>query len=189
MNIEDIKFLALQELGRTERPDFVGSDDNDVRIINNQYEYIYSLALENYSWSFANFKQELEDPEEQTEGKFKYKYDLPDDCLFVRQRFISDNYTSVLYRYEQTDNAIFCDSDKLYISFTKKVPEAELPAYFVDYLKYMLASRLCQLITGDSNLMQILEERKERAFANARNVDVRQKPVKSLNITALTDVR
>lgn len=189
MDINDIKFLALQELGRTERPDFVGSDDNDVRIINNQYDYILSLALENYSWSFANYKQEVEDPEEQTEGKYKYKYTLPEDCLFVRQRFTSDNYTSVLYDYEQVDDELYCNSPQLYISYTKKVAEKNLPSYFVDYLKYLLASRLCQLVTGDGNLLQILEQRKEQAFSNARNVDIRQKPVKSLNVTALTDIR
>ena len=189
MDINTIKFLALQELGRAEMPDFVNSDDNDVKVINNQYDFILSLALENYPWSFANAKVELTDPEEQSSGKYKYQYELPDDCLFVRGRYASSTYTAPIYRYEQIDKYIYCDNTSLFISYTKKVPESELPSYFIDYLKYLLASRLCYLTTGDTNLLSVLEERKEQAFANARNVDIRQKPVKKLNMSELLDVR
>ena len=189
MGITDIKFLVLQELGRTERPDFVSSDSNDVKIINNQYDFVLSLALENYPWGFATFKTELTEPEELETGKFKYKYELPSDCLFVRQRFVSDNYTSVLYQYEQIGKELYCNSPKCFISYTKKVPEDNMPTYFIDYFKYLLASRVCNLATGDTNLLQILEERKARAFDIAKNADVRQKPVKKFNLSALIDVR
>ena len=86
MGIDEVKFLALQDLGRVEMPDFVSSDENDVRTINNQYNFIVSLVLQSYNWSFCTFKTKLDDPEELLVpfGRFKYKYTMPAKCLYIK---------------------------------------------------------------------------------------------------------
>ena len=276
MNItsNDIKYMILQELGRMDLPDFVASDENDVRLVNQRYEYLYSLSLQMYNWNFCKFIEKLSEPfdlkpkieaeppqeeeeekipeeippvdEEETEitppiegeenteqeeeneeeespdeggeipipddedfieeinpelpeyeeeayyGKYKYRYDIPDRCLFIRKRYMryaNEQLSGEVYDYEIIGNHLYCDYPELWIEYTGKLAESELPAPFIDFLKYFVASELCHTLTGDNNLLQYLIAKKESAFKQAKNTDLRQGPVKSLKPYAYTSVR
>ena len=116
MGIDEVKFLALQDLGRVEMPDFVSSDENDVRTINNQYNFIVSLVLQSYNWSFCTFKTKLDDPEELLVpfGRFKYKYTMPAKCLYIKGRYADEKMEHKIHDDEQQGISIYSNSPELY---------------------------------------------------------------------------
>lgn len=224
MNISanDIKYMVLQELGRMETPDFVASDENDVKLVNQRYEYYYALALQYYNWNFCKFAIKLDEPvdlhpevveddnidssngesgeneittqqeplnEEEYVCKYKYKYTLPDKVLFIRGRYSDETLSNEVNDYEQIENYLYCDEPELYISFTGKVGETELPATFIDFLKFFIASEICNTLTGDLNLLQYLINKKESSFKQAKNTDVRQGTIKVINTLPYIEVR
>ena len=191
MGIDEVKFLALQDLGRVEMPDFVSSDENDVRTINNQYNFIVSLVLQSYNWSFCTFKTKLDDPEELLVpfGRFKYKYTMPAKCLYIKGWYSDEKMEHEIHDYEQQGISIYSNSPEMWLDYTKKVSESEMPAYFIDLLRYTLSSKLCPILTGDNNLYQLLEMNRARAFEVAKNTDFRQSKVKHINLNNILEER
>lgn len=188
MNIDEIKYAALAELGYTEEPNFHSDDDNGVNILNRAYNRVLSLALQSYEWSFAKQAEEITEREEVNE-KYKYKYTLPVDSLYLRGKYSDENYSFPLARYEQNGEDFYTDSEKLFIVYTKKVCEETMPAYFVEYLIYKLASTCCTKITGDRELLQEIITREQVAFAEAKNTDIKQQAVRVVSTGSFTDVR
>lgn len=188
MNKDEIKYAALAELGYTEEPNFSSDDDNGVNILNRAYDRVLSLALQSYEWSFAKQAEQITNP--QTGGvKYKYKYTLPVDLEYLRGKYSDENYSRPLARYEQNGDLFYTDSPTLYIIYTKKVCEETLPAYFVQYLIYKLASTCCTKITGDRELLQEIITREQVAFSEAKNTDIKQQSVRVVPTGAFTDVR
>lgn len=186
MEKEDIKYLVLSALGYVERPDFIQSDDNAVKIINDQYEHYFSLAIASNKWNFFTSQKELTRAD--TDGKYKYKYELPED-LEILNNVYADKYDHCNMNYEMYDKHIFTNTEKCFIEYRKKVCEATLAPYFVEYFRLYMAYNLCQLITGDSNLEQSLFSRYQMAFNQARALDNMQKKPKILNSGIYADVR
>ena len=187
MNRNEIKYLALQELGYVEFPDFDSETDNAVNAINNQYEHIYSLALQAFNWSFSESFNELNDPEE-VDGEYKYKFELPSDLLYLRGVYLDDK-GSVVRDYKIVGDYIYSHSDTLFVSYTIKLCEERLPAYFIEYLKYRIARQLCLNLTGDKDLLQAIFASETVAFSDAKNIDLTQRRVRVLPTGAFTDVR
>jgi hypothetical protein len=77
----------------------------------------------------------------------------------------------------------------VYIRFTKKVNEELLPPYFVEYFKYKIAAKLCQTLTGDTDLLKLLISQEEITFASAKNADINQRPVAFLPTSEFIKVR
>ena len=186
MEKDDIKYLVLSAIGYVERPDFIQSDDNAVKIINDQYEHYFSLAIASNKWNFFTSQKELTRAD--TDGKYKYKYELPED-LEILNNVYADKYDHCNMNYEMYDKHIFTNTEKCYIEYRKKVCEATLAPYFVEYFRLYMAYNLCQLITGDSNLEQSLFSRYQMAFNQARALDNMQKKPKILNSGIYADVR
>lgn len=185
MNRDEIKYLALQELGYVEEPNFDDDNDNAVNAINNQYNHIYSLALQSFNWSFSERRAELNGLDNE-DGEYKYMFMLPSDLLFLRAIY-SNNV--VVQNYKWTGEKLYANIDSLVIDYTVQVCEETLPAYFVDYLKYKLAKMLCHNLTGDNNLLQLMTNNEAIAFAQAKNIDLLQRPVRVVDTGAYVDVR
>lgn len=187
MTRDEIKYMALQELGYTKEPDFNADEDNAVNAINNQYGHIYDLSLVAFQWSFATQFTQIElTPTNNL--RYKYVGEIPEDNLFLRGVY-SNNTGSLIRDYYLDDNKLYVNQPTLFIQYTRRICEEQLPAYFVEYLKYNLASKLCQSLTGDENLLQILTMRLQEAFAVAKNADLTQRQVRYLDTGAFTDVR
>lgn len=187
MERDEIKYMALAELGYTEEPNFSSDEDNGVNILNRAYPSIYSLALQSYEWSFSKQKTTLTGTT--ATGRYKYQFTLPDDLLYLRGQYSDSKYRTPVYHYERNGDKLYADVSTLYIEYTKKVCEDTLPAYFVDYFIYKLACKCCTKITGDSNLLQELVSRESMAFADAKNADIKQQEVRVLPTGVFTDVR
>lgn len=187
MTKDDIKYLVLNSLGYVERPDFVQSDDNAVKIVNAQYEHYLSLCISMNKWNFFTKQVELE--KENNTGKFKYKYELPEDMEIVNNVYTNDKYTRPMPRFEMYGGYIYTDCDKCFIDYRRKVCEGALAPYFIEYFRLYMAYGLCQNITGDKDLEQSLLAKAQYAFEQAKGLDAIQKPVKILDSGVFADVR
>lgn len=187
MEVNEIKYEALKELGYVEEPNFAADDDNAVNAINESYDRMYHLALTSYDWSFAKQKASL--AKQDNTGRYKYVYTVPDDCLYIRNMYSDENYTNVIDTYERNGGYIYTDSPNLYIVYTKEICEEELPAYFTEYLIYTLARKNCTKITGNRDLLNELINSEHLAFNSAKNTDIKQQEVRILDTSVFTSVR
>ena len=187
MTVDEIKYEALKELGYTEEPNFDADDDNAVNAINGSYDRLYALALTSYDWSFAKQKASL--TKQSNSGKYKYVYELPEDCLYIRSLYCDDNYSNVIDCYSRNGSYLYTDSDKLNVIYTKRICEEELPAYFTEYFIYMLARKNCTKITGDRNLLSEMISNEQLSFNSAKNTDIKQQEVRILDTSVFTAVR
>lgn len=187
MDANEIKYEALKELGYTEEPNFSADSDNAVNAINGSYERQYNLALTSYDWSFAKQKTELEATA--NSGKYKYYYVLPDDCIYLRELCADEHYSTTVSMYERNGQYIYTDSPSLYIVYTRKICEEQLPAYFTEYFIYSLARKNCTKITGDQTLLQEMVQCEQTAYSVAKNTDIKQQEIHILPTGAFTDVR
>ena len=121
-------------------------------------------------------------------GIYSHKSRLPSDILYLRGVY-SDKNETVLNDYKLAGDVIYSNSDSVFVSYTRQVCEEELPAYFIDYLRYKIARTLCQNITGDKDLLQWLANNEQIAFANAKNIDLTQRRVRVLPTGSFVDVR
>ena len=187
MNADEIKFEALKELGYTEEPNFDADDDNGVNAMNGSYNRMYELALTSYDWSFAKQKENLVRQNET--GKYKYKYLLPDTCLYLRDIYSDSSYSRIVDSYERNGLYIYTDAPELYVVYTKRISEEELPAYFTEYFIYMLARKNCTKITGDGDLLNEIMQNEQIAYSVAKNTDIKQQEVRVLDTGVFTSVR
>lgn len=187
MDANEIKYEALKELGYTEEPNFSADSDNAVNAINGSYERQYNLALTSYDWSFA--KQTVELEANDNTGKYKYYYELPTDCIYLREICSDASYSMHVNRYERNGAYIYTDSPTLFVVYTRKICEEQLPAYFTEYFIYSLARKNCTKITGDQNLLQEMVQNEQVAYSVAKNTDIKQQEVHILPTGAFTDVR
>ena len=61
--------------------------------------------------------------------------------------------------------------------------------YFIEYIKVKLAFDACMDITGDTELLQVLDKREQFEWINATNIDARQQRVKEVDTGVFIDVR
>jgi hypothetical protein len=169
MSKSDIKFLVLTALGYVERPNFEQTDDNAVKLVNEEYEHYLSLCVSKNKWNFFTAQTEL--TQEEDEGKWKYKYAVPDNMELLNNVYCDEKYTRPVRRFEMHGGYIHTDSERVFVDYRKKVCEQTLAPYFVEWFRLFMAYGLCQNITGDSNLEQSLFVKQERAFIEAKAFD------------------
>jgi hypothetical protein len=187
MDSNEIKYEALRELGYTEEPDFNSDEDKAVNAINGSYPLIYKLALTSFDWSFAKRKDTLVRLE--NTGKYKYKYTLPRDLLYIRGLYSEGSFQNTVDRYERNGDKIYTDSPELHLMYTYEVGEEELPPYFLEYFIYALARKNCTKITGDRDLLQEILHNEQVSYSVAKNTDIKQQAVRVLPTGVFTDVR
>lgn len=187
MTKDEIKYLVLTALGYVEKPDFQQSDDNAVKLVNAEYEHYLSLCVSKYKWNF--FKAQTPLTQEDDEGKWKYKYEVPEDMEILNNAYTDEKYKSPVRAFEMYGGYIHTDAQNCYIDYQKKVCEKALAPYFIEWMRLYMAFNLCHNITGDSDLEQALFIKSERAYAEAKAQDNAQKPAKVLNSGVYADVR
>lgn len=190
-NASDIKYMAMSILGRKDKPDFITSQEPDVQKINFIYPQIMYHTLQRYRWGFARKYVELQKTDTVEGGRFRNNFILPSDFLYLRGCYSNDRYTASIRDRELNvvDNVINTDSDRCFIEYTRYVEETKLPQYFVEYIKYKIAYDACMDITGDTDLLQILDKREQFEWINATNIDARQQRVREVDTGAFIEVR
>jgi hypothetical protein len=189
----EIKNLALFELGFTEDVDFDETTDKTVVAVNKVYDTVKNTALSRYVWAFARKVAQSDSPSDLTDEKYKYSHALPDDFLYLRNIYSNENLSSIIRDYvvkaTDTDAGIETNVEDIYILYTYEVADANLPEYFVDYLRYALAFNLCFNLTGNADLENKLAMMADRYFLKSKSIDSRQNKVHRIKSSPFIDVR
>lgn len=120
------------------------------------YSDLRDQALLVYPWSFSFKKVKLSRLVTNPTTEYKYEYQLPGDRLGPpRQIFTSASpgqRPSKEYRIFQ--DKLLTDYEEVWIDYQYSVQEFEMPVYFVQLLKYMMAWHLAYPITDQDSKAQ-----------------------------------
>lgn len=179
--MENIIQKALFQLG-------IEQDENVLEKVNIIYTSTLQKALSCYRWNFATYTEELKDRQEEINNKYKYSYILPKDFLILIDIFADKQENCLIREYDLKDK-LYTNNKNIYLKYIKKLEENNLPSYFTDYLEILLACELCYNLTGDVELLQICEAKKQEKFNIAKNIDSRQKQAYTFKNNPFISVR
>ena len=121
--------------------------------------------------------------------KYKYNYTLPADMLTFNNAYYDSEYSNTIRDYETSQTDFNSDSTTAFIAYGALVDETKFPQYFINYLKYKLASDMCFNLTGDSDLLKYLSLESEKCFIRAKNVDARQNQSRTIKASPFVVIR
>jgi hypothetical protein len=120
------------------------------------YSDLRDQALLVYPWSFSFKKVKLSRLVTTPTTEYKYEYQLPGDRLGPPRAI----YTSASpgqrpsKEYRIFQDKLLTDYEEVYIDYQYSVQEFEMPVYFVQLLKYMMAWHLAYPITDQDSKAQ-----------------------------------
>lgn len=139
---------ALLLLGASTISSFNEGTDS-ANICDRLYPDIKKSTLQSYPWSFSFKKVQLARTINTPVNQYKYEYSLPSDRLgTIRRAF---NSTAVgagtIQDWIIQGNKLLTNQETVVVDYQYIVTEAEMPSYFVQLLKYMMAWHLADPIT------------------------------------------
>jgi hypothetical protein len=174
---DQIKQLAANELGFPSGLDFSSTEDEAIIKINYSYDLIKEDTLSKYRWGFALLTVAMADREDVLDNKYIYRFPVPTDFLILRTLYRDKERNSVVSDFELYDGYIYTKEKELYITYSQLADEDKYPAYFVEYLKIKLAFDVCIDLTGNTELMSMLNKREQFEWIKSTNIDAREKKV------------
>jgi hypothetical protein len=120
------------------------------------YADLRDQALMVYPWSFSFRKVRLAKLITTPTTEYKYEYQLPGDRLgSPRAVFISSSPGQrPAKEYRILQDKLLADYEDVFIDYQYSVQEFEMPVYFVQLLKYMMAWHLSYPITDQDSKAQ-----------------------------------
>lgn len=137
------------------------------------YDDIRKNLLSMYPWRFAIKRVMLSPLEEETLSKYKYKYNLPNDCLAVRD--VSDFFKpsdlrdfrfSSAERYQIEGNCILTPFKKLRLIYVANVEEG-FSQLFKEAFICRLAEELTVKLHQNGNLVGLFNQQYTEAISQA----------------------
>lgn len=117
------------------------------------YPDVRDQALTIYPWSFSFKKIKLSRLITTPTTEYKYEYQLPGDRISPPRRVFASaspgSPTVNTYRIQQ--DKLLTDLEEVWIDYQYSVGEYEMPVYFVQLLKYLMAWHLSLPITDQSD--------------------------------------
>lgn len=185
MNDNDLKNLIIQTLGMKDQVEDWTDETNDViKKINFLYESQIRKALSLGRWSFACDFDKLSPTTTEEEGDKITKYSnyflLPENFIILINPFFDQYKSYIINDFEIKNKIFYSNTDEVYLDYIKRVDTDLFPEYFIDYLKYKIASEVCFYFTGDDNLLNILIQKAREELIIARNTDMKNKKVNEI---------
>jgi hypothetical protein len=139
---------ALQMLGAKAISSFTEGTDS-ANIADSLYQDIKKQTLLIYPWSFVYKKIALAQLLTAPTTEYKYAYQLPGDRIGP-PRMVMTSATpgsGTIRNYRIFGDQLLTDETTIYIDYPYDVQEYEMPVYFVQLMKYMMAWHLAMPIT------------------------------------------
>ena len=157
--------LALRKLGARLIESLRGSSQEAVTC-NLFYEEVRDAVLREYPWNFAAARCRLAKLAEQPSFGFSFQYQLPADCLYLRQLESSAD------EFVVEGGKLLCNHDGVSAIYTRKVTNSALfDSSFVMALSSRLAAEIADDITGSSSKAKDMWTLYLNAMRDARLVD------------------
>jgi hypothetical protein len=190
---------ALLMLGAKAISSFNEGTD-EANIADRLYPDIKNQAIMVYPWSFSFKKSQLSRLVTTPVSEYKYEYQLPGDRLGApRQVFVSSAINQrPIQAYRIMGDKLLTNEETIFIDYQYAVQEFEMPVYFVQMLKYMLAWHFAIPITDQSDKAQYWQSVAIGSAAEngrggymrvAMNIDGQNQPVATIDDFSLIEVR
>jgi hypothetical protein len=190
---------ALLMLGARPISSFTEGTDG-ANIADSLYSDIKNQALMVYPWTFSFKKIQLSRLITTPVSQYKYEYQLPGDRLGPPRRvFISPaTYQRPIQNYMIMGDKLLTNEEQVYVDYQYAAQEFEMPVYFVQLLKYMLAWHFADPITDQTDKAQYwqsvavgspAENGRGGYMRVAMNIDGQGQPVQRIEDFSLIDVR
>ena len=161
------------------------ADDERVEAL---YPVTYESFLSQHRWNFATKKAQLSQLVTQPLNEYRYAYQLPSDLLVLDRTYPASNYKIV-------GDQLHSNANEVEIDYRFKVAEQYLPAYAVEALEFLLASKLAIPITSNKATAQEYREAYEGttgiggALRRAKFLDSQSAPADNIQDNPFVDAR
>lgn len=190
---------ALLMLGAKPISSFDEGTD-EASVANRLYSDIRDQSIAMYPWSFSFKKTSIARLITTPTNEYRYEYQLPGDRLASPRNVYDSSATGIPPRkeYRIMGNKLLTDYEAVYIDYQYAVPEYDMPQYFVQLLKYMLAWHMALPITDQTEKAQYwqsvavgspAENGRGGYMRVAMNIDGAGQPTNSINDFSLIAVR
>ena len=190
---------ALLMLGAKPISSFDEGTD-EASVANRLYSDIRDQSIAMYPWSFSFKKTSIARLITTPTNEYRYEYQLPGDRLASPRNVYDSSATGIPPRkeYRIMGNKLLTDYEAVYIDYQYAVPEYDMPQYFVQLLKYMLAWHMALPITDQTEKAQYwqsvavgspAENGRGGYMRVAMNIDGSGQPTNSINDFSLIAVR
>jgi hypothetical protein len=157
------------------------------------------IASNPWSWSFK--KTQLARLTSTPPNEWKYQYAMPGDAIAGVRAVYNTNAIGVLpikYGWEVHGDHLDTNEEVIYVDYQYSPNEAELPTYFVQLLKYAMASEIAETVTDQITKADYFERKAYGApsenrrggfFRVAANIDGANNSIDTFEDYTLTAVR
>jgi hypothetical protein len=168
----DIWNMALDMLH--EAPVSSPSEDTGVRLwFSRNFAHTRDSELRKFAWNFALSRIQLAASVEVPAWRWRYKFELPGDCLRMMALRQAGALNGALIPFELEGGAILTDATApLKLRYIRRVTTTGLwDTLFVDVVAARLAAKLAHWLTGKSSHAQIAEQNYAQTLREARRID------------------
>ena len=138
--------------------------------------------LGSYAWVFARKTEAPAQLSERVPG-WRYTYALPADCLRVTAVIGGNSCSEELTDYETAGRELYSNRDVVYIRYTAKIEDStKWDAIFTEAFVILLAEEVALNVTGDKNIVALLEQKFTKTIGEAMQVGAIQKEIKILKL-------
>lgn len=134
-----------------------------------EYQALVDELLEGFDWNFASRRAASMPPlAVGPTWDFAYAFQLPADCLKVRETSLDEATTGDGDRWAREGSTLLCDRSTVSIRYTARVVEGLWSAAFATAVVLALSARVCFAVTGKENKGQAQEQKAARALSKAK---------------------
>lgn len=118
------------------------------------YPVVRDATLMAHPWSFSLAQVSLQRDPDPPAGDFAFAYVLPADILRTISAGSSGTGRGLVYRV--FGGRLHTDADRVLLTYQRRPPAAEFPAYFVPVLVARLAAEFCLPLTENAARAEVL---------------------------------
>jgi hypothetical protein len=139
---------ALQMLGAKAISSFTEGTDA-ANVADTLYQDVKKQTLLMYPWSFVYKKTQISKLVTTPTTEYKYEFQLPGDRIGPPRMVLTSNQPGAgsIRAYRIFQDKLLTDEETIYIDYPYDVQEYEMPVYFVQLMKYMMAWHLAMPVT------------------------------------------
>lgn len=190
---------ALLMLGAKPISSFTEGTD-EASVCDRLYADIRDQALMVYPWSFSFKKTQLAQLVTTPTNEYKYEYQMPSDRLGAPRAVYASNAVgaNTIIDYRIMGSKLLTNEEVIYVDYQYYVPETEMPVWFIQLLKYLLAWHIAMPITDQTEKASYWqtvavgtpgENGRGGYMRTAMNIDGQNQPVNSIKDFSLISVR